>query len=389
MVWLNETRAGRSTKVPYCPSVAGRRRLVHASSTDRATWGTRAQAELAREEFVGRRGGGIGVVLGDLGRGQCLGGVDLDTCRDVDGRFEPWASKIIERFRTYFEVSPSGRGAKLYFWYRIEDLAELRASMDGKLGKAFKREGNDHPPAIELYLGGRYFAVTEDPPPTAPNDLRLMSANDLLWLIRQAGPEFVGQSSKGGRSRARGTDNSRSALALRKGVVLRRKGCTFDEMVRALRADPETAEWCQEKGHLNDDRELRRIWDKGAVRNWRDRCQLNSEGALRSNLANTILALREEPSLVGMFAYDEMQRSPFLMRPLDSTHDVRFVPRPVSDVDVTAVQERIQLLGLSSVSKDTVHAAVDLCAVERSFHPGPDWLKSLKWDGKQRSWLSD
>ena len=54
----------------------------------------------------------------------------------------------------------------------------------------------------------------------------------------------------------------RSALAMGKGAACRRRGMSFDEMVQALRNDPETAEWCNEKGDANDKRELHRIWDK-------------------------------------------------------------------------------------------------------------------------------
>ena len=43
---------------------------------------------------------------------------------------------------------------------------------------------------------------------------------------------------------------------------MRRTGKTYDEMVWALRADPETAAWYTEKGEANDQRELKRIWDK-------------------------------------------------------------------------------------------------------------------------------
>ena len=36
-------------------------------------------------------------------------------------------------------------------------------------------------------------------------------------------------------------------------------------MCEALRADPETAAWCREKGDANGGRELQRIWDKAGV----------------------------------------------------------------------------------------------------------------------------
>jgi predicted P-loop ATPase len=159
-------------------------------------------------------------------------------------------------------------------------------------------------------------------------------------------------------------------------------------MVEALRMDPETADWCREKGNANGGRELQRIWDKAAPHHWLIHCQRNSEGNPRSNLANAMVALREAPELQDRFAYDEMLRASLLMKPLPGSMP-HSAPRPVRDEDVTAVQEWLQLAGLTSISKDSVHAAVDLRASERKFHPVRDYLNALRWDGESRlsGWL--
>jgi predicted P-loop ATPase len=157
-------------------------------------------------------------------------------------------------------------------------------------------------------------------------------------------------------------------------------------MVEALRTDPETADWCREKGDPNGGRELRRIWDKAADYAWLAHCQYNKDGNLRSNLLNALVALREAPALREMFAYDDMLRAPILMKSLS---EEAFTSRPVRDEDVTVVQEWLQRAGLTSVSKDTVHQAVDARARERAFHPVRDYLKALRWDGTPRvaTWL--
>jgi putative DNA primase/helicase len=61
-----------------------------------------------------------------------------------------------------------------------------------------------------------------------------------------------------------GADNSRSAIAFRKGIEFckRHSDCTYEDMAAALRADPETEAWCREKGNAYGGRELRRIWAK-------------------------------------------------------------------------------------------------------------------------------
>ena len=55
-------------------------------------------------------------MLGNLGDGTHLLGLDLDSClKPTDGRqveFKDYANNILDRFGTYSEVSPSGKGAK-------------------------------------------------------------------------------------------------------------------------------------------------------------------------------------------------------------------------------------------------------------------------------------
>jgi predicted P-loop ATPase len=104
-----------------------------------------------------------------------------------------------------------------------------------------------------------------------------------------------------------------------------------------------------------------------------------------SILANTLLALRSDPSLVNAFAYDEMQRTTMLMqkegRPIE--------PRPVEDADVFRLQEFLQRAGLKNLGAQTVHDAVEVRGRECKFHPVRDYLEAQKWDGTPRveNWL--
>ena len=385
VTWRNELRNGRPTKVPYSP-----RNDRKAKSDDPTTWGTRAEAEAAVPRLVNGTGGGIGLQLGVIGDGLAIGGIDLDACRAADGTLEPWAAQVVSRIGSYTEISPSGTGSKLFFIFSAAELASLRAIMGKRpgegSGRKWARGKGDHVPSIELYLDGRYFALTDQPLPGSPNELRTVTPEVLTWLIREAGPAFVGKSPATRASRS--ADLSRSAVAFGKGVSLRSAGLTYDEMVDALRADPETADWCSEKGDANGGRELRRIWDKAADYAWLAHCQYNKDGDLRSNLVNALVALREAPALHEMLAHDDMLRAPILMKSLT---EEAFTSRPVRDEDVTVVQEWLQRAGLTSVSKDTVHQAVDARARERAFHPVRDYLIAQRWDGKPRiaTWLRD
>jgi hypothetical protein len=160
VAWQTEEREpGKPrTKVPYSP-VSG----AKARADDPSTWGSRSAAEARAARLPKPFGvGGVGIQLGDLGDGRSIGGIDLDSCRDEDGSLAPWASEIIDRLETYAEVSPSGRGAKLFFTYATADIAKLRAAMGTEYGKMWKAGSGEHPPAIELHLGNRYFAVTDE-----------------------------------------------------------------------------------------------------------------------------------------------------------------------------------------------------------------------------------
>jgi hypothetical protein len=276
VAWRNEERNGRLTKVPRSPHDG-----EPAKADDPGTWGTRAEAETRARRMVMRHGGGIGIELGDLRDGTSLGGIDLDTGRREDGAFEPWARDIIDRFASYTEISPSGTGAKIFFLYRTDALPTIREAMGGpKHGREFKRgNGKDHPPAIELHLSNRYFTVTEQKLDDVPDTITAIPTDLLLWVLQEAGPAFAGTDPDTGASanievadtsragvallRLDIADNSRSGVAFRKGTALVRSGATYEGMVEALSADPETAEWVRTKGKASGERELRRIWEKG------------------------------------------------------------------------------------------------------------------------------
>jgi predicted P-loop ATPase len=121
-------------------------------------------------------------------------------------------------------------------------------------------------------------------------------------------------------------------------------------------------------------------WRSPAEPIWLKDCQLNGSGRPLPNLANAMTALRAV--LPDSLGYDEMLSAPMLMKPL-ATED-GFIRRPLTDVDVGVIQERLQTLGLERIGKDTMHQAVDLRAHECRFNPVRDYLEDLQWDGRPR-----
>ena len=124
---------------------------------------------------------------------------------------------------------------------------------------------------------------------------------------------------------------------------------------------------------------------------WLAQVQTDRNAEPRPNLVNVMFALRDDPRLTQLFAYDQMLRAPILLRPVPcAARNGPFEPRPVRDDDVSALQELLQHSGIEKLGKDIAHQAADLRAHERAFHPVREYLNSLTWDGDPRlsSWLT-
>ena len=140
VVWRNDALAGgRTTKVPY-----DARTMRRAKSNDPRTWGTYEDAQSAAQadESVA----GVGIMLGDLGDGRALCGIDLDDCI-VGGAVVDEAAEIVRSIPTYWEVSPSGFGLKGFGYGKKPEGSRAVHQVDG-FGQ------------IEVYDSGRWFAVT-------------------------------------------------------------------------------------------------------------------------------------------------------------------------------------------------------------------------------------
>ena len=261
VAWREERpRPDRPIKVPYDPRTGAK-----AESDNPATWGTFAEAQRAVKRVVRNGTGGIGIMFDDLGDSQALCGIDLDTCRSPDGSIAGWAAATIREFDTYTEVSPSGTGVKLFFRVATADVDAAKAEIaPSKWSKSWKYGVGFHPPAIELHLGRRFYTVTGEAVPGTPAMLNAAPLARILHLIREAGPRFAageGEASASDRRR-QPLDGSRSGIAFRLGRAAVRNGATYEEMVEAIEEDPVAAEWVEEKGRADGERELLRIWNK-------------------------------------------------------------------------------------------------------------------------------
>jgi Virulence-associated protein E len=126
---------------------------------------------------------------------------------------------------------------------------------------------------------------------------------------------------------------------------------------------------------------------------WLDAAIKDERGRILPILRNAAIALRAAPELSDSFRFDELQRLVIVDKPLpladgaeprNTSH-----PRPLTDGDVSQVQEWLQHMGVPKIGREIMGQAIHLCAQEQSFHPVRDYLDNLKWDGVKRleRWL--
>ena len=102
--WKAVERDGRETKMPV-NAMTG----APAKSNDPETW---TDFESACDYAAGSDVNGLGFVFAS---DDGLVGIDLDVCISEDGRtIEEWALVILHKFASYAEISPSGRGLKIW-----------------------------------------------------------------------------------------------------------------------------------------------------------------------------------------------------------------------------------------------------------------------------------
>lgn len=180
--WRYEQRGGKSTKVPRRADGGGR-----ASTSDPSSWATleRCRSYAREQKLID----GYGPVLGDLGDGRWLVGVDLDNCIDEIGDLKPWARDIVESVRTYTELSPSRTGIKLF------GVANGELPFTSRRQVVRRAPDELHHEQVELYTRGRFFTLTGERFPGTPDELCDVTAA-LATLATEMGAEGVSTEAR-------------------------------------------------------------------------------------------------------------------------------------------------------------------------------------------------
>jgi putative DNA primase/helicase len=187
--WKRDEREGTETKLPMRSDREG-----FAKTNDLTTWSDFETAvKGAREQDWG-----IGYVFSEDGP---YVGVDLDNCRDPnEGKIDDWVEDVLDRLRSYAEVSPSGTGIHIIF-KDVDVPGWWKNQKDGD------RE-------IEVYDSGQYFTVTGEIIEDMPSECTSPGEFD-DWLFREVDAEDVNQgSTTSSPITAVGTDDDRWDLSV-------------------------------------------------------------------------------------------------------------------------------------------------------------------------------
>jgi hypothetical protein len=111
---------------------------------------------------------------------------------------------------------------------------------------------------------------------------------------------------------------------------------------------------------------------------WLDSCLKGDTGKPLPIVANVLKGLRAEYR--NHFAFDEMRCTACFKKSRE----------PITDTDITKMQESFQLAGLKRIGREPVFDAIMLHSRDNTFHPLREYLAGLQWDGtpRLRTWLS-
>lgn len=400
------TSAGaRWTKVPY--AVDGGR----AKADNPSTWMTRAQAEKCAKE---RSHAGIGLMFGCVGD-KYLGGIDLDACFAEAGDLLPWAKAILDLVPSYVEMSPSGKGLKLFFYH--DGATTLRERWRKHVQKPNPAGGKDI--GVELYLDRRWFAFTGDvyldrhtinevsietlrkvekimlrfdaskrgDQQRITEAIEAMSNADLSWEDWNTRGMAIYAASGG------------SAWGYAAFRCWSQKSAKYDEGAceerwNNWRRSPPTQltagtifhfakieggySQCKANGHARDEPPLPKSEADYVKRPAQADCSPQSLRDNGSNVAAVMDILRNYPTWRGVLAFDRFSLRVMLMKPMPRTGPqpppAHWVPKIMRDVDCTNALAWFHELGMTKLTINMLYNAMAAVAQDNAFHPVLDYF---------------
>ena len=154
--WRLEERNGKPTKPPI-----NARTGKFAKVDDPRTWAPFSVAEAAYQKSRANGGklAGIGLVIP---KEAGITGLDFDKCRDPEtGELEAWASEALQALDSYTEISPSGRGLRVF----VVGTKKIELCRHGRI------EAYDRPDSRYLTVTGHKLEGFPDSPQPRQKEL--------------------------------------------------------------------------------------------------------------------------------------------------------------------------------------------------------------------------
>lgn len=349
------------------------------------------------------------------GMGLCVTGLtdlislDLDKCLDAQGRPAQWAVDVINQMNSYTEVTPSGRGLRIFVLGRFDADFQIKSDVV----------------QMEVYSGhaGRYLTVTGDAWPGTPMQVtrppkavldafeqtyrqdKVASAvpvgamPDVPELLREVEiPSGIGPEAEKFLKTGECLGDRSQAVhwAAR---CLREVGCSEQETLSILVENPFAIEIALDHRKQDFAKAVLYLWkhhvvataDKARGITTLDdfevevepsaplpRFQRDKAGMIDATVDNVVTAVRSIP-MIGM----DIRHDDFRDEIVLSTGDGQW--RPFQDPDYTRLRIILERQQFKSVGRELIRDAVALVAVENRFDTAIHWLRSLKpWDGISR-----
>lgn len=343
------------------------------------------------------------------GLGFCMTGyvglvaIDLDNCYQ-----EPWALAIITQVNSYTEISPSGKGYRIFAFGQIDV------------------DWNNHDVGIEVYGGNeaRFLTVTgeligecTDVMPVSTDvlenlfkryarekrkaeviDLNMPDLIDPPVIEDLRIPEGPRQFLLTGEF-----DGDRSGTLYGVGVSLYAAGYSDEEVFSILATNDFAMEVALDHRRQDQDRALLYLWREHCIKAKGkasasiasvDEFELiaidpqerplplfkrDGKGAIEATVANVVLALTR-PDLIGIdIRYDRFR------------DEIMFTPeqtpgawQPFTDADYTRLRIKLEKANFKAIGRELIRDAVLLTADNNPFDSAIEWLDAIEWDGVQR-----
>ena len=436
LLWRTETRIDRktsekrATKVPISYHTG-----KPCDVTTPASWTDydKVQAALARTPGAWD---GAGFALGLIELiGEVVIGLDSDTCLNEDGSPAEWAVPFLDAWGSYAEISPGGVGIKGIARIRLADLSEARRLLDvaesekdqARTRVFGERVNGQHAPSAQLFLMARYFTVTGRHWVHSPEDVTLLSLEQIAKLGALFGPK---EQRANGTHREVGAEDDGTApdeAALREKLQAafvrnprlkeRWEGGTqgLNDTTRSGRdmsilamlvtagftkGETRAALCWFDHGKVKDEplRYFGEMWrrTKAAPRqdpeppdDWEKQHPANEGKPKRRARTNNILALvtyiNTTPAWDSGLRFNLLTENYEICPPFPPQDGAKGPPRPLRDPhDLLTATLYFQANGFPKANKHVVWDAIAAVAHQSAYHPVRDHLSALRWDGVGR-----